>query len=203
MRYDTCIDWRRLSAANRLRRGVRGKVWKTPRRPGAAVAAILLLLGSFVSAARADLSFDPLNGNIVDTLVVSVTVDGSIADLRGFTWTLEFDPSIVMPVAVAAGSLVTNAGCPNFVTWLNFAAIGDSISVDGATLGCSVNGPGAIVDITFVGVGFGVSPLNWRRSELRNSLNASIPHTCTDGTITRMTVAVEDIAWGRFKRWYR
>jgi hypothetical protein len=164
--------------------------------------AILFLLVSFVPTAQAELSFDPLYGVILDTLVVSVTVDASITDLHGFSWALEFDPSIVMPVAVSAGSLVTNAACPDFITWLNATSVGDSIVVDGATLGCAVDGPGAIVDITFIGVGFGVSPLYWRRSDLRDSLNMSIPHLCTDGTITRSPVAVEAVPWGRFKHWY-
>jgi hypothetical protein len=165
--------------------------------------ALLFLLVSIAPPAQAELSFDPLNGVILDTLVVSVTVDGSITDLHGFSWALEFDPSVVMPVAVNPGSLVANAACPNFLYWLNATSIGDSIVVDGATLGCAVDGPGAIVDITFIGVGFGVSPLHWRRSEMRDSLNMPIVHPCTDGTITRSPVAVEAVPWGRFKRWYR
>lgn len=167
------------------------------------VLAFLFLLMSLVPAAQAELSFDPLNGVLLDTLVVSVTVDGSITDLRGFSWALEFDPSIAVPVAVNAGDLLSGAACPDFVTWLNAASIGDSIVVDGATLGCSVDGPGAIVDITFVGVGFGISPLHWRRSELRDSLNAPIAHLCTDGSLIRSPVTVEAVPWSRLKRWYR
>ena len=164
---------------------------------------MVLALGVGSSSTQAALGFDPLNGVIVDTLVVSVTIDASVTDLRGFTFTLEFDPSIVMPVAVTAGDLVLSAGCPNFVTWLNAASIGDSIVVDGATLGCSVAGPGDIVDLTFVGVGFGVSPLQCRRSELRDSLNAAILHSCPDGTITRALVGVDRRSWGHIKRLFR
>jgi len=165
------------------------------------MAGFLLLILS--SAARADLTFAPQHSNILDTLVVSVSVDASVSDLRGFSWAIEFDPSIVMPIAVTAGSLVSGAACPNFINWLNIASVGDSIAVDGATLGCSVNGPGNIVDIKFVGVGFGISPLHWRRSELRDSLNMPIAHTCSDGSITRSPVAVEVVPWGRVKRGYR
>ena len=162
-----------------------------------------LFLATSAPGTHAALGFDPLHGVVTDTLVVSVTIDASVTDLRGFTFTLEFDPSIVMPIAVNAGGLVASAGCPNVLVWMNAASIGDSIVVDGATLGCSVAGPGAIVDITFVGVGFGISPLECQRSELRDSLNMSVSHICPDGTLTRAVVAIEGVKWAQFKRLFR
>ena len=170
----------------------------------AALGCLLIIqLAVVVTESQAALGFDPLNGIIVDTLVVSVTIDASVSDLHGFSMVLEFDPSIVIPIAVSAGDLIDGAVCPNFLSWLNATAIGDSIAVDGATLGCAVAGPGDIIDITFLGVGFGISPLECRRSELRNSLNVGIPHTCPDGTISRTLIGLESKPWAAVKRLYR
>lgn len=157
-------------------------------------------------ALGATIAFDPPGGEIVcdDTLAVDVTIDGTVADLRGFTFVFEFDPAIVAPVSATAGALVTGAGCPNFFVWLNAAAIGDSIALDGATLGCSVSGPGPIARLLFVGVGIGASGLGCRSGAMRDSQNAPIPFDCAPGVITHSCLTpVEPATWGRVKALYR
>jgi hypothetical protein len=155
----------------------------------------------------ATLSFSPLNGSttIGDTLTVQVTIDAvGPDDLQGFSFVLEFDPTVVSPASVGTGALVDSASCPNFFTWLNAAAVGDSIAVDVATLGCSVAGPGDLVELQFVGVNVGTSPLQWRSVTLRDSLNVNIPTTCVDGTIdVQMAISVASRTWGRIKSDYR
>ena len=176
----------------------------------AALAAGLLVLGTALAPAPASavtVSFDPLHGYFVnnDTLTVDVTVD-AVADLRGFTFVFEFNPTIVRPVTVKAGPLVTGAACPNFFTWINSGAIGDSIDVDAALLGCSVAGPGRIIRTRWVGVSPGISPLRCRanRGAMRNSNNTPIPFSCDDGTIQyERPVEVEPIHWSRAKGLYR
>jgi hypothetical protein len=170
---------------------------------GLAAAAALV----FAAAPRsygADVQFDPPAGFVCDTLDVDVTIDGSVTDLRGSTFVFEFDPAVVVPIAVGPGALVTGAGCGNFFTWLNAAAIGDSIAVDGATLGCSVAGPGSIVRVRFARVAYAqTSPLECRRGAMRNSLNQPIPFTCHPGTLeTCPAVAVTSRRWGFVKRLY-
>lgn len=172
---------------------------------GALFFAIAVLL--VASSARSNVSFDPPNGVIEgnETLTVDVRVDAAVLDLRGFTFVFEFDSTIVKPISVQAGPLVTGAACPHFLTWVNIAAVGDSIYVDGATLGCSVNGPGSIVRLTFVGgPAYGISPLRCRSSTLRNSLNQTIPCVCVAGTIEhRPPIAVARRPWGHVKKYYR
>jgi hypothetical protein len=175
------------------------------------VCLLLSLLAVTVPAASsagpgATVTFDPLNGVFTgnDTLTVQVTVDAGAVDLRGFTMVLEFDPSIVTPVSIEAGSLVTGAACTHFFTWLNSAAIGDSLDIDAATLGCSIDGPGNIVEMKFVGEALGISPVACRSVELRDSKNQTIPSTCIDGTIEyQLVIAVEENTWGRIKAGYR
>ncbi|MFN0149136.1 MAG: cohesin domain-containing protein [bacterium] len=172
----------------------------------------VFVLGGFAALAvstdalGATLAFDPPSGVIVcdETLTVDVTIDASVTDLRGFTLVFEFDPAIVAPVSATAGALVTGAGCPNFFTWLNAAAIGDSIAIDGATLGCSVAGAGSIAQLRFVGTGIGTSALDCRSGSMRDSQNAEIPFTCVPGTIEySCQTPVESETWGRVKALYR
>lgn len=165
-----------------------------------------LLAGFGSAAADATVTFDPLNGIFTgtDTLTVQVTVDAGAVDLRGYTMVLEFDPTIVLPISVEGGSLLTGAACPIFFDWLNESAVGDSLEIDGASLGCSIDGPGNVVEMKFVGVTVGVSPLTCRSLELRDSLNATIPSSCVDGTIEyRIPIAVTNQSWGRVKAGYR
>jgi len=178
-------------------------------RSALAAGVLVLLAAAFAPGAEAVavVTFSPLNGVIngpADTLTVDVTVDAGAVDLRGFTFVFEFDPAVVAPVSVDAGPLVTGAACPHFVNWLNEGAVGDSISVDAATLGCSVSGPGAILRMKFVGVEQGLSPIACRSGEMRDSANQPIAHTCLDGTILYVgPTAARPSSWGKVKCVYR
>ena len=139
-----------------------------------------------------------------DTLSVYMSVDENAVDLRGFSLTLEFNPAIVQPVGVIPGELMTTAGCGFFIDWLNSTAVGDSISVDGATLGCSMVGPGRIVEMQFVGISGGTSPLSCRSVLLRDSANNELDKICFSGAITyEEPVAIEGNPWSVVKSRYR
>ena len=95
-------------------------------------------------------SFDPLHTIVIsnDTLVVDVVIGSDIIDLRGFSWIVQFDPTIVTIVKVEPGSLLNSASCDDFVYWLNEGSVVNTIEVDHATLGCSVSGPGAVIHMS-------------------------------------------------------
>lgn len=178
-------------------------------RPRVASCAFLLAC-LFVAAAAvpvsgADVTFDPNPAFVCDTLTVDVNIDASVTDLRGFTFVFEFDPTVVAPIAVVAGPLETGAPCPSFFTWVNSAAIGDSIYVDGATLGCSVAGPGSIVRMTFVTVTHAASSaLTCRSGSMRDALNQPIPYVCHPGIVeTCPGIGVERQQWQTVKYLYR
>lgn len=182
---------------------------------GALWSAVALAGWALVPGAAADvlLSFDPLNGVIMEavpaeTLTVAVTVDAGADTLKGFSLVLEFDPTYVEPISVAPGALMTGGGCDApFVAWQNAAAIGDSIAVDGAALGCLMVGTGDLLEIQFIGVPgqFGVSPLTCRDVRLRNQYNDVLPEICLLGTIEHRPVVISTAAetWGRVKALYR
>ena len=169
------------------------------------VTLATLVVGGSAATRAADVTFDPNPGFVCDTLLVNVKIDASVTDLRGFTFVFEFNPAAVTPIAVVAGPLETGAACGNFFQWINSAAIGDSIYVDGATLGCSVAGPGSIIQMTFATVAHAAtSPLRCRSGAMRNALNQPIPYTCHAGTLqTCPGIAVEPQPWTRVKRLFR
>ncbi|MFH1843760.1 MAG: cohesin domain-containing protein [bacterium] len=176
--------------------------------PGYIWCLLLLVVGIVSPALGQDavLSFDPDDGvfETCDSLVVNLLIDDTITDLRGFSIVLEFDSAVVEPTTVTAGALLSGAACDNFLYWINYCSIADSISVDGATLGCSVSGPGAIVRMVFLLKGIGVSPLSVRQSRLRTGLNQPIPHTCEEATMTsNCPVADTRYRWGQVKAMYR
>jgi hypothetical protein len=176
----------------------------------ACAAGVMATWFGLVSSANANVGvgFDPLHGGFTlgGTIVVSVTVDEEAVDLRGFSFVFEFDPSIVTPLAVSPGALLTGASCEHYFQWLNADAVGDSIAVDAAMLGCSVAGPGAIIDFEFGGVDehYGTSPLRCRRGTMRDSNNDEIPFTCQEGTIDfTAPIPVESSTWSQIKSLYR
>jgi hypothetical protein len=174
----------------------------------AGICVVISLANVLAKPASADIvtSFTPPNGSLcLDTLTVDFNVDAGAIDLRGFTVVLEFDPAHVTPIAVTPGTLLTGAACPLFFSWINAAAVGDSIFVDAATLGCSTTGPGSIVRMQFVhGAVQGTSPLQCRSASFRNSLNQSLPYTCPAGSVAYSCPVPATVpTWGSIKRNYR
>ena len=164
-----------------------------------------LVVVTTVPVSAGTVSFDPVESLAAcDTVTLDVMIDDEIVDLRGFSFVFEFDPSIVTPVSVEPGSAVEGASCPNFATWPNESAIGDSIWVDGVLLGCSIDGPGSFIRIRFVGVNDGVSEIACRSGMLRDSANQDIPFTCVQGSIEiDCNTPTESNSWGRIKTLYR
>jgi len=170
------------------------------------VLMVLIISALPVLVQAGSLYFAPAAGNFDcgETYTLDLMIDATITDLRGASLVLEFDETILAPLTVSAGSLVAGAGCPHFLTWLNASAVGDSIAVDISTLGCSVDGPGSILRLTFEGFQQGISFMRCRSGILRDSLNHDIPYLCDEATIDyRCPVEDQARAWGAVKAIYR
>ena len=164
-----------------------------------------------VAAAGVGLSFNP-SSQVVPTSgtgTVSVEVDAAAVDLRGFSIVVQVDSTVVRPAAVEAGALLQAlvSPCDHVVYWLDppdSASSSSTVSFDGAGLGCSVDGPGAIVDLDFECLREGTSPLVFTAFDLRDSLNAAIPVTSSPfGTIQcGQQISVRAETWGRVKARY-
>jgi len=170
-----------------------------------AAAGLLILAVAATAQTPVTVSFDPPAGTFScgETLLVDLVVDAAAIDLRGFSLELTYDDSVIEPVAVTAGALLAGASCDHFFTWLNPGNPG-MIAVDGAAMGCSVAGPGAIVTIEFAGLVDGTSPVECLSGILRDGDNAPIDYTCEPGTVTySCPVATTPVSWGTLKSWYR
>ena len=134
------------------------------------------------------------------TLEVEIHVDEHTLDLHGTSLEIDYDENVVNPIALVAGSLVTGASCPYHLDWLNPGPGAGTIQVDVANLGCAVDGPGAILIITFEGVLQGTSPLECISLTLRDSENQAIEADCVPASIEyRCPVSVEETGWGMLK----
>ena len=170
------------------------------------------LLGTAPVLSQVHLAFDPAAGLIegTGTLAVDVTVDAAALDLRGFSLVVGFDPGIVEVLSVSAGPQVTGASCPHFL-YPFYSTGADSVAFDGATLGCSTNGPGPIVTIVFqalpqplVGGYPAITPLLWRSAILRDGNNDPLPVICDPGYIEVIRpISVDAASWARTKAGYR
>ncbi len=166
---------------------------------------LALCLSAGAARAQTTISFVPPDGQFQcgQTWTIDVMVDALAADLRGCSMVIAYDNNAIRPLSVTAGALVTGAACPYFLHWYG-PADADSVAVDVAGLGCSVNGPGSMVRITFEGYAGGTSPITLRSGILRDSANAPIPFTATDAQVLYdCAVAEEPTTWGTLKSFYR
>jgi hypothetical protein len=151
------------------------------------------------------LSFDPDAGSFGcgETLTVDVQIDDTTLDLHGFSVEFSFDNTVVHPVSVSAGPLVSGAACPYYLSWLNPGPAESTIAVDVANLGCAIDGPGTILQLVFVGVLQGISPLDCESLIFRDSQNQPIAMECDPATLEyRCPVANESTGFGAWKARY-
>lgn len=141
--------------------------------------------GGVAPASATTLTFDPVDGAFAEgeQYTVQVVVD-DVADLLGASLVVEFDPAVVMPLAVTAGGMLDDAGCGYFFDWINPDGFTNTVAVDLAFLGCTHTGGGALAQITFVGTGFGTSPLTLQDVDLRDGQNAPIAVDVAPGSVT-------------------
>ena len=173
----------------------------------ATTIVVVLAVGNLpVFAQVANLAFVPETGNFGcgEVYTLDLVIDDSVTDLRGASLVIYFDEVIVEPLSVTPGSLITSAGCPNFFSWLNEGAAGGGIEVDLATLGCSVTGPGSILQLAFEGFHEGVSMVGCTSGILRDGNNNDIPFVCEEARVD-YGCPVSDItsSWGTLKSLYR
>jgi len=173
--------------------------------------AMLVCIGALIAtvspAQTTLLSFSPATGEFTcdETLHVDVMLtDSGDQDLSGFSLVFEFDDEILVPLAVTAGDQLDGAACPNFFTWLNAEAVGDSIKVDAALLGCTTPPDGPIIRIEFGGVALGQSRVTCRNGVMRNGLNEPVVFMSDEGVFEfDCSTPTTRERWGRVKTYYR
>jgi hypothetical protein len=173
-------------------------------------ALCFVILTGFVAArAQADsvgLSFVPVSTEVAcdEARPIDVWIDDSVTDLRGASLVMRFDPQVIRPVAVEEGQLFVDAPCPPFLRWNNATSIGDSVFVDVAGLGCSVQGPGPILRVWVTGVADGSTLLWGTAATLRDGANVPMTALWTPAhIIVACPIKTQVGSWAALKASFR
>jgi hypothetical protein len=138
-----------------------------------------------------------------DEFDVDVLVDAGFVDLMGHDISIAFNSSIIEIIGVDEGPLPQSAGAPTFFFWWTTGAASDTVSVNGAVLGTTVDGPGKLFTLKFKAIEIGTTPIAIRFSDLRTGTNTVISRTTQSATvIVDETIPVEHTTWGRLKHLY-
>jgi hypothetical protein len=118
-----------------------------------------------------------------DTLQVDLSIDATVTDLRGYSFLLGYNEAVFTPVSVAVGPQAAAAPCDTFFVWNNPGAGDGTIDVDVGLLGCSLDGPGSILTMRFIGASDGTGQISVVSGILRDSANQSIPFTIAPAAV--------------------
>lgn len=176
------------------------------RRSRLLIAGLFLLIHPAAATAATNISFVPASSELAcnNARAIDVHIDGLAEDLRGLSLVIGFDDGIIEPLTVERGQLLTDAGCGSFLNWNNELTFTDTVFVDAAGLGCSVDGPGPVVRIWFAGVSDGLATIEVQSAILRDSLNQPIAWTSTPAQIiVSCPVPVASRSWTALKGHYR
>lgn len=178
------------------------------RRTLAMLATLAVLLAGAARAQGPLVSIDPATTYVPHNTVftLGVHVSAETASLMGYNIAVTFDPAVLQLQGVAEGSLPLGSGYETFFFRLN-PSDPDSVHVNGAILGHTVDGPGTLFTLTFRGW----APSTTRTTQvtiatsvLRNGVNENIAHAVQGGTVIVETpIATHSATWGEVKSFYR
>jgi len=135
---------------------------------------------------------------------LEVVVNDTVESLMGYDITVQYDRSFLEVVSVREGALLRDSGHTTFFYWLNQACGCDFLIVNGSILGDVVDGPGALIKITFKAIKFGTIPVVIYASDIRNDQNQSLTHRTQNGiVIVEPPIGTENSSWSRVKYLYR
>lgn len=166
------------------------------------LALTVLFLVALAPGARAmTVSVSPADTTVfcADTITVRVVLD-EFSNLEAYQLIFGFNPAVLEYLGAEVGGLgdillpLPDVTSPTDTVW-----------VDCAKLGGSVNGPGILAYFTFTVLGTGSSPITCLKVDLRDSENVPYEPACVGG-IVRVpycpTPALPE-TWGRIKTLYR
>jgi hypothetical protein len=175
---------------------------------GAVIAALLLcVIPAATALGQGTISIDPatqdVNLDVSAVCSVDVLIDDGVVGLTGYDVEILYDGTLLDVTDVVEGALPPTGGT-TFFFWTEEGPP-QKIIIHGAILGTSVDGPGVLATIEFIGLTDGTSPVTFSFVELRDILNDPIPVTAIDGEIVLYYEAspVEDGSWSAIKALYR
>lgn len=176
-------------------------------KSGSLIATLVLVLATGVPAwATTTLALIPESPDLIcgETGAIDVYIDGGTSDLHGYSLVLGFDEMKLDPVSVETGQLLVDAPCGSFISWNNELGYFDTVFVDGASLGCSVDGPGPIARIWFTATASGSATIEVQSALLRDSANQPLTFISIPAEIIiGCPVAARDRSWSVMKLNFR
>lgn len=168
------------------------------------LAALLGAAPSASSAASVVVSPADTLVSVGDDFYVRVEVD-AFPDLKGYQLIFAFDPAVVQLVGALPGDVLTGASGAYFAALVpDVVAPADSAWYDAAMLSGSTAGPGVLVYFHFLALAEGVTLLECRRVDFRDSNNVQTLPACTGGQVEVLGVTPAGRgSWGRVKATYR
>ena len=169
---------------------------------GICMVALLVIVP--VRALGQVLVVDPESGlvQVDDVFDVDILVDAGFVDMMGYDITIAFNSSIIELIGATEGPLPQSAAAPTFFWWAPGGSA-DTVVVDGAVLGTTVDGLGILFILTFKAKDVGTTQIAVTFSDIRTGTNAAIAHTTQSATvIVDDSIPVEQTTWGRLKHRY-
>ncbi len=168
-----------------------------------ALVAFAALPGAASAAAVAVVPSDTTL-SVGDDFYIRVEAD-AFSDLKAYELIFQFDPTIVQLLGALPGNVIADDGDPYFGTLVNeVSAPQDSAWYNAAMLTGATQGPGVLVYFHFKALVMGVSPLDCRKVDYRDSNNVQTLPGCSSGIIRVVGVTeTRQHSWGRLKNLYR
>jgi hypothetical protein len=175
---------------------------------------ITVLVVAWVAAATAAAAQTPLVSVVPDSVVVpheqlftlDIEVSSGVTGLMGYDIAVTFDADVIQLQSVSEGALPLLSGYNTFFHWFNPSLSTDSVHVNGAILGNTVDGPGTLFTLEFKGYapeGLRETDVHIAWSVLRDGVNVDITHDTADGWVqVQKSVRVEPVSWGYVKSRY-
>ncbi|MCD4690922.1 cohesin domain-containing protein, partial [bacterium] len=149
------------------------------------VAGLLMLASAVGAAPLVSLAPSPLEA--CGEFTIDVVVNDEVLGLTGYDLLIDFDETILSVVGVDEGALPAGYAGETFFYWTDSGTVSNALLINGAVLGGSIDGPGALASITFMGNADGSTLLDFLMVDCRDIDNVPIPMTHLDGQ-----VAVDD-----------
>jgi len=166
---------------------------------------VLGVAGATQALAAPIISIEPMTklvepGNL---FALDVTINDQVLGVTGYDLIIDFDETLIEVVNVVEGALPAGSP-PSYFWWTDEGTVSQSIVINGAVLGHSVDGPGTLAQLRFHALALGVTPIHFMSVQLRHLDNTPIAVTPIDGEVTiEWTTPVELSTWSRVKALFR
>jgi hypothetical protein len=139
------------------------------------------------------------------TFSIDVCVNGSVEGLTGHNLTLTLGPDCVRFLDAAEGPLPSSGGADTYFFRSIEGASAETLVINGAVLGDSIDGPGVLATIELFARLPGTVPLEFLSVDLRDIYNNALDVLSQDAVIVVLPggSATEQRSWGSLKAMFR